>query len=498
MNGADFAANGPFHHNLEQLSRTVWAPAASGLEKGTHWYYERARGSYADDKARQSAGVRRRDWEAQNPPHQKFSKTDLAKFEHAWLGLPHLVCLGAEKNFNKLAERMEDSGEPIVDQNYFKYAVAKAIVWRTSEKIFDGLELDGFRVNSVAYAVAWLSEKSGQRIALDRIWNEQRISGALCEALKVVCGAAHDYITLKEGNPGEVSKKEACWQEFKDMKLDVDDAWQKELADVALIPINNEIDALSAEWERIRNKFVNDSRTVGDLEVATGKVWMPTRRGDPAYFYAEKTWEQLREIGGLGLTRLRGLVELFSADCRTVNDMPDVFTKEKRSDVMSKIRGRGNKETELALMGIMRRHGIKGWRRHRVIAFRVEREVRIQKPEARIGGTKSKSLKSGVRRKKIQIKRRAGAVTVDFVFPKKKVVVLVDGCFWHGCPKHSNMPRNNRAFWEKKLLGNKTRDRLVNRTLRKLGWRVVRIWEHELKRPEKCIAKIAAALKVEG
>ena len=127
VNGADFAANGPFHHTLEQLSRTVWAPAASGLERGTHWYYERARGSYADDKARQGNVTQRRRWETENPTQQKFTKTDLAKFEHAWLGLPHLVCLGAEKNFNKLAERMEEDGEPVVDQNYFKHAVAEAI-----------------------------------------------------------------------------------------------------------------------------------------------------------------------------------------------------------------------------------------------------------------------------------------------------------------------------------------------------------------------------------
>jgi DNA mismatch endonuclease (patch repair protein) len=59
---------------------------------------------------------------------------------------------------------------------------------------------------------------------------------------------------------------------------------------------------------------------------------------------------------------------------------------------------------------------------------------------------------------------------------EEAVAVFVDGCFWHGCPKHATKPANNRAFWKKKLAGNKTRDRLVNRTLRRAGWRVVRIW----------------------
>jgi hypothetical protein len=84
VNAADLAANGPFHHQLEQLSRTVWAPATAGLARGTHWYYERARGSYLDDKARQGTQARRREWEKLNPPNQKFTKTDLAKYEHAW------------------------------------------------------------------------------------------------------------------------------------------------------------------------------------------------------------------------------------------------------------------------------------------------------------------------------------------------------------------------------------------------------------------------------
>jgi G:T-mismatch repair DNA endonuclease (very short patch repair protein) len=77
-----------------------------------------------------------------------------------------------------------------------------------------------------------------------------------------------------------------------------------------------------------------------------------------------------------------------------------------------------------------------------------------------------------------------------------RVAVFVDGCFWHGCPKHSTVPRGNRPFWEKKLAANKARDRLVTRTLRRAGWRVVRIWEHDLaKRPGVCVNKIRAALK---
>ena len=73
---------------------------------------------------------------------------------------------------------------------------------------------------------------------------------------------------------------------------------------------------------------------------------------------------------------------------------------------------------------------------------------------------------------------------------KSGVAVFVDGCFWHGCPKHSTVPATNRAFWKRKLTANKLRDRLVSRTLRRMGWRVVRIWEHDLRKPGPVLRKI--------
>ena len=119
--------------------------------------------------------------------------------------------------------------------------------------------------------------------------------------------------------------------------------------------------------------------------------------------------------------------------------MPDVFTKAKRSEVMSRIRGRDNKGTELALIAVFRSNKIAGWRRNQAL---------YGKP--------------------------------DFVFPKQRLVVFVDGCFWHSCPIHATKPKNNAVFWRKKLQANKLRDLIVTKTLRSKGWHVLRIWEHEL------------------
>jgi DNA mismatch endonuclease (patch repair protein) len=83
----------------------------------------------------------------------------------------------------------------------------------------------------------------------------------------------------------------------------------------------------------------------------------------------------------------------------------------------------------------------------------------------------------------------------DFVFPADRLAVFVDGCFWHGCPKHYTRPANNRAFWERKLRANRARDRQVNRELKRLGWRVLRVWEHDLRQPNRrCMARLRRLL----
>lgn len=155
--------------------------------------------------------------------------------------------------------------------------------------------------------------------------------------------------------------------------------------------------------------------------------------------------------------------------------MPDIFTKAKRSDVMSRIRSRGNKATELELVRVFRAHGITGWRR----------QVQIVGRAALLRGPHITAARQ---------RRPTMRVRPDFVFPKLRLAVFVDGCFWHACPLHTTKPRNNAAFWRKKFAANKARDRLVTRTLRRSGWRVLRLWEHELARKQE--ARLVGRLRL--
>ena len=104
-----------------------------------------------------------------------------------------------------------------------------------------------------------------------------------------------------------------CWETFRKKKLQLDTTWEKELSAVAFIAPTSEEEALAAEWERVRQKLINDPRTIEGLEAYTGKVWVPARRRDTVASYAVLTWEQLRMKPGLGLKKLRLLVEMFAA-----------------------------------------------------------------------------------------------------------------------------------------------------------------------------------------
>jgi len=138
--------------------------------------------------------------------------------------------------------------------------------------------------------------------------------------------------------------------------------------------------------------------------------------------------------------------------------MPDVFKPGKRSEVMSRIKGRGNAATEMAMVAIFREAGITGWRRH------VELRPMLAQDD------KSHPTKNGRIR-----------VRPDFIFRSVRLAVFIDGCFWHGCSLHAKKPRQNFEFWSLKLQTNIQRDLVQNRALAGSGWTVLRIWEHELK-----------------
>jgi DNA mismatch endonuclease (patch repair protein) len=135
----------------------------------------------------------------------------------------------------------------------------------------------------------------------------------------------------------------------------------------------------------------------------------------------------------------------------------DKHSGSQRSYNMSRIRKFGNESTEVRLLRLFRQRGIHGWRRHLPLPGRP-----------------------------------------DFTFRGARVVVFVDGCFWHCCPVCNWKPSSNTHYWEPKLARNVQKDRAADEALRKKGWRVVRIWEHVLRQqPDEVLSRISDALSRE-
>ncbi len=221
INEADFSANDPFHVTVEELSRTVWAPATGGTQRQTRWFYERARGQYADAVGRAGTPARQRKFKQENPTNQKFTKTDLAKFENTWDQLPHLVSRGAQKNFTEFTLRLAARGRVLPDATYFEHLAAKAITFRRAEKLVGAQNFGGYRANIVTYTLALLAHLTAHRVDLDRIWSEQNISEALADAIVETSFEVHRILVHPPGggNVTEWAKKEACWDRMRELTI---------------------------------------------------------------------------------------------------------------------------------------------------------------------------------------------------------------------------------------------------------------------------------------
>lgn len=234
VNAADFFSNHPFHIRIEEFSRRIWAPAKQGEQRETKWFYERARGQYADAQSKLSHAETRR-FKAEYPKPQMFTKTDLAKFENVWDEHPKWVNLGAQKNFARFATRIgnEWTKSPnTFNEFYFRRAIARAIVFRKVEKLVSDQPWynGGYRANIVAYAIAAIGECckiKSKSVNFGQIWKDQEPLSSLIDALVIATKFVNDDISdPPEGisNISEWCKRESCWQRIVSKISQLEDA----------------------------------------------------------------------------------------------------------------------------------------------------------------------------------------------------------------------------------------------------------------------------------
>jgi hypothetical protein len=276
VNAADFFANHPFHVRMQEFSRRVLAPAGDAQYRETKWFYERARGQFADERARRTAGERKK-FDAEFPRSQFFAKTDLAKFENSFRCKPHIVSLGAQKNFGDIAQAIGEEwskSESRFDEVWYKRLIAKAIMFRNLERLVPGQPwyAGGYRANIVTYALAKVAHDAEARkkvIDFDQVWRLQRLPVPLERAMLAAAEAANHVLTNPPPgvrNISEWAKKQACWAELAKYAVSYD----RDFEDVLIDP--EEANSYKREQRREREQ-ISGVQAQAEVVSLGGEYW---------------------------------------------------------------------------------------------------------------------------------------------------------------------------------------------------------------------------------
>ncbi|TRW95226.1 AIPR family protein [Paracoccus sp. M683] len=323
VNAADFFSNHPFHVRMEEFSRRIWAPARSGAQRETKWFYERARGQYSDAQSKLSQGEQKR-FKAEYPKPQMFTKTDIAKFENVWDDHPKWVNLGAQKNFARYAARIGKAwtkNQDSFNELYFRRAIARAIIFRWTEKMVSGEPWynGGYRANIVAYAIATINELSkrvDKVVDFQRCWNTQEVYQELAEALCKAAKFVNDDISQPPqgiSNISEWCKKDSCWDR-----------------------IQGKIDQLERE---ISSSFFQTLVGI-DEQKAEQKSAKKTQQIDGGIYAQRKVlevpaqkWSKIRQLG----IEKRFLSEKEAGIIRVAEQIPQKIPSEKQSEILIEV-----------------------------------------------------------------------------------------------------------------------------------------------------------------
>ena len=326
VNAADFFANHPFHIRMEKFSRRSYVPSPDGTFRQTKWFYERARGQYADARSLLTTAQRRK-FDIEHPRPQLFSKTDLAKFLNVWASTPDKVSLGAQKNFAYFARETGNAwkkNESDFNEDYYREAIAKAIIFRSTEKIvskqpwYEG----GYRANIVAYAISRLAHEVmslKKSVNFKAIWKQQSISKAMEAALADTAEAVCEILTNPPSgisNVTEWAKKQACWARTQNRPIRLPEYFVAEL--ITLEEKNDE--------QRVARK---EQKILNGIEAQTAVF----ERG-AEYWKHLYTWATNHEL----------LTEAEEGILKVASQIPNKIPNEKQSERLLKILAKAEEE----------------------------------------------------------------------------------------------------------------------------------------------------------
>lgn len=288
VNAADFFSNHPFHLRIEEFSRRLWAPSPEGGVQQTHWFYERARGQYANQQANLTAAEKKK-FLAQNPRKQMFTKTDLAKFILSFDESPHEVSLGAQKAFSgtprtkglvgRISKVWDKQDGREFNEVWYKHAIAKAIFFKELDRlVFRMPWYAGYKANIVTYTLAKFAcmvREAGLHIDFLAVWEKQRLPDPIQEQLGDIAETVNELLNNQPkgttSNISEWAKKEPCWDKVREV----------------LIPLTKDVKALLIDPEKSRERKREGSRTQVIQDSIHAQTYV-VKKG-------AAHWEQLRE-----------------------------------------------------------------------------------------------------------------------------------------------------------------------------------------------------------
>ena len=231
---ADLSSNKPYHVSIEKLSRSIFTPHSDKSTTQTKWFYERARGQYKTARLKEGfTPSRKKAFDIKNPKNQMFTKEELAKYINAYQEVydgkrlvvaPHFVI----KNVKNYSQFVFYNTDIKIENNniYYEDAIAKAILYRTCEKIY-GVKpnaIGDLRFITVAYSITYLGVKTNYKLDLFKIWKNQSLSDGLISLLKELMIAMDSF--LKEKSPESLiemwARKESCWELVKQQDFTID------------------------------------------------------------------------------------------------------------------------------------------------------------------------------------------------------------------------------------------------------------------------------------
>lgn len=212
---ADFTANDPYHRVMEHLSRTVWTPHKTGGALQTKWFYERARGAYTDERSRAKST---KQFDAEYPKGQYFTKLELARYENLWNQLPFITSKGGQASFRYFTVELQKQAANEPSAADYKNLIAKAILYRQIKKTVKKQDFLGFWANITDYTVAYLNYKTANKLDLQKIWEQQDITKTIENAAVQIANAVYKYLTATCAgqNTTQWCKKEECWKQIKE------------------------------------------------------------------------------------------------------------------------------------------------------------------------------------------------------------------------------------------------------------------------------------------